>query len=71
VIEHAHASLAGDGVAVEREVHFLDAVPLGALAELRFGAWRAAAEQDDVLFSHSRRITSALRCADTGWSARR
>ena len=48
VIEHADAAVPGDGVAVEGEVHFLDAMALGAGAELRLGAGRAAAEQDHV-----------------------
>ena len=48
VIEDADAAAAGIGVALEREVHFLDAVALGARAELGLGARRAAAEQDEV-----------------------
>ena len=46
VIQHAYAPVPRDGVAVEREVHFLDAMPFGAGAEFRFGPRRAAAEQD-------------------------
>ena len=34
VIEHAHAAVPIDLVAVEREVHFLDAMTLGAGAEV-------------------------------------
>ena len=37
MVEDAHASMAGDFVALEREVHFLDAVALGARAKLGFG----------------------------------
>ena len=52
VVEHADAAVARHRVAVEREVHFLDAVALGARAELRLGAGRAAAEQDEVALVH-------------------
>ena len=52
VIEHADAAAARLGVAVEREVHFLDAMALGAGAELGLGAGRGAAEQDVVGFVH-------------------
>ena len=52
VIEHAHAAMAVDLVAVEGEVHFLDAVTLGAGAERGFGARRAAAEQNAVGWLH-------------------
>ena len=48
VVQHADAAVAGDLVAVEGEVHFLDAVALGARAELGFRAGRAAAEQNAV-----------------------
>ena len=48
VVEDADAAVTGDGVAVEGEVHFLDAMTLGAGAELRLGPGRAAAEQDHV-----------------------
>ena len=54
VIEHAHAAPPRLGVAVEREVDFLDAVALGAGAELRLGARRAAAEQNEVVLVHDR-----------------
>ena len=39
-------------VTVEGEVHFLDAVALGAGAELGLGAGRAAAEQNEVGLVH-------------------
>src|SRR5207249_11233625 len=54
VIEHADAAAAGLSVPLEREVHFLDAVTLGARAELRFRARRSAAEQDVVFSVHVR-----------------
>ena len=52
VVQDAHAAMAHDLVAVEREVHFLDAVALGAGAELASAPWRAAAEQDAVAWIH-------------------
>ena len=60
VVEHADAATAVDGVTLEREVDFLDAVALGARAELGLGARRAAAEQDDVDFFM--RVLSWRRC---------
>ena len=48
VIEDADAAVPIDVVTVEREVDFLDAVTLGARAERRFRAGRAAAEQNAV-----------------------
>ena len=65
VIQHADAAMADDLVAVEREVHFFDAVAFGAGAELRFGARRAAAEENAVTRIHGRIITSGHRF--TGW----
>src|SRR5581483_10406131 len=55
VIEDAHAALADDLVAVEGEVDFLDAVPLGARAEFGFRPRRAAAEQDAIASVHAPR----------------
>src|SRR5262245_27746928 len=52
VIQHADAARADVLVPVEREVDFLDAVPFRARAELRLGAGRATAEQDEVGFLH-------------------
>ena len=52
VVQHADAAVARDLVAVEREVHFLDAVALGARAELRLGARRAAAEENALVTVH-------------------
>src|SRR4051812_49160006 len=52
VIEHANAAAARLGVTFEGEVHFFDAVALGAAAELRLGAGRRAAEQDVVGLVH-------------------
>jgi NADH dehydrogenase len=46
VIQYAHAAIADDLVSIKREVHFFDAVVLGAGTERRFGAGRTAAEQD-------------------------
>src|SRR5262249_45434137 len=54
VVEYAAAAMALDPVAVEREVPFLDAVPLGARAECRFGARRAAAEENRFARVHTR-----------------
>ena len=48
MVEDAHAAVPVDLVALEREVHFFDAVVLGTGAEGGFGARRAAAEQDAV-----------------------
>src|SRR4051812_37330906 len=39
-------------VTLEREVHFLDAVPIGTGAKGIFGAGRAAAEQDAITWRH-------------------
>ena len=52
VVEDADAAVALDPVPVEREVHFLDAVALGAGAELRFRPGRAAAEQNAFVTVH-------------------
>src|SRR4029453_2232085 len=43
-----------DLVAVEREVHFFDAVTLRARAEFGFRTGGAAAEQDEVGLGHDR-----------------
>ena len=52
MIEHADAAAADILVSVEGEVHFFDAVALGAGAELGLGAGRGAAEEDEVCFVH-------------------
>jgi hypothetical protein len=52
VVEHAHAAVPFDLVAVEREVHFFDAVTLGQRTECRFGARCAATEQNAVRRVH-------------------
>jgi hypothetical protein len=41
-------------VAIEGEIHFLDAVTLGAGAEVGLGAWRASAEENAVAWLHWR-----------------
>jgi hypothetical protein len=48
VIEHANASMPFDAVSIEGEIHFLDTMAFGAVAEARLGAGGAAAEQDAV-----------------------
>src|SRR5947199_8794721 len=53
VIEDTHAALTLDGMAVEGEVHFLDAMLCGALAKGRLGALGATAEQYAVARFHS------------------
>ena len=52
VIEHPHAALPTELVALEREVHLFDQVPFGAGAELGLRARRTAAEQDAVVWLH-------------------
>src|SRR5205814_9571397 len=52
VIEDTHAALTLDGMAVEGEVHFLDAVLCGALAKGRLGAFGATAEQNAIIWLH-------------------
>src|SRR5262245_14378719 len=52
MIEHADAAAARFGMPLEREIHFLDAVTLRAVAERRLGAGRRAAEQDEVGLVH-------------------
>ena len=52
VIEDADAAVARDLVALEREVHLLDAVALGAGAERRLRPGRAAAEQNAFVTIH-------------------
>ena len=52
MVQDADAAMALDLVPVEREVHFFDTVPLGAGAERRLRAGRAAAEQDAVVRFH-------------------
>jgi hypothetical protein len=52
MVEDADAPVAVNRVTFEREVHFLDPVPLGAGAECRLGARRPAAEQDGVVSVH-------------------
>ena len=48
VVEDAYAAVPDDLVPVEGEVHLLDAVTLGAGAELGLGARGAATEEDAV-----------------------
>ena len=48
VAQRAHAALALDLVALEGEVHLLDAVALGAGAERRLGAAQAAAVEHAI-----------------------
>src|SRR6185503_5626936 len=52
MIEHADATSAGFRVAVECEIHFFDAMTLGARTELRLGAWSGAAEKNEVGLVH-------------------
>src|SRR5262249_14929742 len=64
VIEHAHAAMPDDVVAVEGEVDLFDAMAFGAGAEFGLGAGRAAAEQDVVGSVHDEEsIRSASICA--------
>ena len=50
--QHADAAGAGIGMSLEGEVHLVDAVALGGLAEGGFGALRSAAEENAVLWLH-------------------
>ena len=52
MIEHPHAAVTVDLVALECEVHFLDAVTLGARTKLRLGTRRSTAEQNAVARFH-------------------
>jgi hypothetical protein len=52
VVEHAHATVTADLVAIEGEIDLFDAVTLGTRAELGFSPWRSAAEQDAVGWCH-------------------
>src|SRR5438132_8578938 len=53
--EDADAAAPGVAVTLEGEVHLVDAVALGGLAEGGFGALGRAAEEDAVLGKHGRR----------------
>ncbi len=52
MIQDPHTAVTLDLVALEREVHFFDAMTLGARAELSLGARRPTAEQDAVARFH-------------------
>jgi hypothetical protein len=52
-------------VLLEREVHFLDAVAFGRLAESGLGARRAAAEQDAISWLHGEQYIRLGRTLDT------
>src|SRR6185436_11454088 len=52
MIEDANAAPAFLRVALEGEVHFLDAMTFRALAERRLGARGGATEEDEVCFVH-------------------
>src|SRR5207247_8283436 len=72
VIQDADAAVPVDLVALEREIHLLDAVVLGARAECRLCSRRAAAEQNAVVSFHlcvSR--ASAIIASAMGTSGRR
>ena len=72
VIEHAQAARARRLVALEREIDFLDAEALGARAELRFRALRAAAEEDYVFafsIDAGYSLSSSVSVSSTGVGA--
>jgi hypothetical protein len=52
VVEHANSPLAGNLVAFEREIDFLDTKTFGRRAELRLRAGGASAEEDAVGCDH-------------------
>src|SRR3954463_5537524 len=73
MIEHPDAAPARFGVAFEGEVHFFDAVALGARAELCFGARSRAAEKDEIDLVHGlvlRALVLALAFARGFFTAR-
>ena len=57
MIQHANAAPANDLVAVEGEVHLLDAVTLRARAEFSLGALGATGEKDAVARVHGAILT--------------
>src|SRR4029077_6265417 len=52
MIQDAHAAVPHDRVALERKVHFVDAVALGARTELGLGSRGSPAEEDAVARLH-------------------
>src|SRR5215831_7245014 len=56
MVQHPHSARSAHRVLLEREVHFLDAVTLGRLAEGGFRARRAAAEEDAVRWFHGQAV---------------
>src|SRR4029453_18384880 len=63
MIEHADAAPAGFGVAIERKVHFFDAVTFGTRAELCLGARSGAVEKNEISLVHG----LVLRALVFGW----